>query len=67
MRSVCYDRLLMGARFPDNSFALVSIVHKTKVTDITRVLAKVQKTDDLELASTLRLLYMYGQLGTQVP
>ena len=34
LRPAFYDRLLMGSRFPDNSFALVSIVHKTKDIDI---------------------------------
>jgi hypothetical protein len=39
----CYDRLLMGARFPDNSFALLSIVHQTKAIDIKGLPENVKK------------------------
>jgi hypothetical protein len=38
-----YDRLLMGARFPDNSFALLSIVHQTKAIDIKGLPENVKK------------------------
>ena len=43
LQLVCYDRLLMGARFPDNSFALLSIVHQTKAIDIKSLPENVKK------------------------
>ena len=39
----CYDRLLMGARFPDNSFALLSIVNQIKAIDIKGLPENIKK------------------------
>lgn len=38
---ICYQRLLLGARYPDGSFAMISLVHRTYDVDIKGV------TDDM--------------------
>jgi hypothetical protein len=43
LHMACYDRLLMGARFPDNSFALLSIVHQNKAIDIKGLPENIKK------------------------
>ena len=37
LRTICFERVLMGCRFPDQTFAMVSIVHRTADLEIEGV------------------------------